>query len=96
MSLLPLLAVLGVVIWIADRILLWCEMRGWITYRRSPRARHAFGNAALDIDALLQPGRRHVIELKQDGDVYREEDDEAARAQRRKMTSTDDDPGRDG
>ena len=92
MSLLPLLAVFGVLIWIVDRILLWFEMRGWITYRRSPRVRHAFGNAALGIDALLQPGRRHVIELKQDGEVYREEDDEAARARRRKIAGEDDDP----
>jgi hypothetical protein len=79
MSLIPLLAVLAVAIWIVDRILLWCELRGWMTYRRTPRVRHAFGNAVLGLDALLQPGRRHVIELKQDGEVYREEDDEAAR-----------------
>ena len=76
MNLLPLLAVLGVAIWIVDRILLSCELRGWITYRRMPRVRHGYGNAVLGLDALLQPERRHVIELKQDAEVHREDDDE--------------------
>jgi hypothetical protein len=84
------LAVLAVVLWIADRILLWCELRGWITYRRMPRVRHAFGNAALGIDALLQPERRHVIELKQGAEVHKEEDDEAGGNGRRRIS--DDDP----
>ena len=83
MNLIALLALLAVVLWIVDRILLWCELRGWITYRRTPRVRHAWGNAVLGLDVLLQPERRHVIELKQDGEVYREEDDEAARARSR-------------
>jgi hypothetical protein len=76
MALIRLLALLAVGIWIADRILLWCEFRGWITYRRMPRVRHGFGDAVLGLDALLQPGRRHVNELKQDAEVYREDDDE--------------------
>ena len=79
MSLLPLLAVLAVVIWMVDGVLLWAEMRGWITYRHMPRVRHGYGNAVLGIDALLQPERRHVIELKQDAELHREDDDEAGR-----------------
>ena len=93
MSLVSLLALLAVAIWIIDRILLWCELRGWMTYRRTPRVRHAWGNAALGLDALLQPGRRHVIELKQDGEVYREEDDEAAKARSKLATDDGDSTG---
>ena len=94
MSLLPLLAVLAVVIWIVDRVLLWAEMAGWITYRRMPRVRHGYGNAVLGIDALLQPERRHVIELKQEAEVHREDDDEAGGAGRRKLELDHDDPSR--
>ena len=90
MNLIPLLALLAIAIWIVDRILLWCELHGWITYRRTPRVRHAWGGAVLELDALLQPARRHAIELKQDGEVYREEDDEAARA-RSKLAADDGD-----
>ena len=93
MNLISLLALLAVVIWIGDRILLWCELRGWLTYRRTPRVRHGWGNAVLGLDALLQPGRRHVIELKQDGEVYREEDDEAARARSRLASDHGDSAG---
>lgn len=93
MNSIALLAVLAVVIWIVDRVLLWCELRGWMTYRRTPRVRHAWGNAALGLDVLLQPERRHVIELKQDGEVYREEDDEAARARSRLSSDHGDSTG---
>ncbi len=93
MNLIPLLALLAIAIWIVDRILLWCELRGWMTYRRTPRVHHAWGSAVLGLDVLLQPERRHVIELKQDGEVYREEDDEAARARSRLAFDHDDSTG---
>jgi hypothetical protein len=77
-----LLALLSVIIWIVDRVLLWCELRGWMSYRRMPRVRHGYGHAVLGIDALLQPGKRHVIELEVAGQDYREEDDETERAKK--------------
>jgi hypothetical protein len=63
-----------------DRVLLWCETRGWIYYRRSPRRRHGAGTALLNIEAFFQPSRRHVIELRQDVELLREEDDESGGA----------------
>jgi len=93
MSLIAVLALVAVAIWIVDRILLWCELRGWMTYRLTPRVRHGWGGAVLGLDALLQPERRHVIELKRDGEVYREEDDEAARARSRLASDNGDSPG---
>ena len=77
MELIPLLALLAIVGWIVDRVLLALELRGWITYRRMPRVRHGYGMSVMNLDALLQPEKRHVIELQQQGEVYKEEDDEA-------------------
>ena len=58
-----------------DRLLLWAELRGWIIYRRTPRVRHGAGNAILEIDALLQPGKQHVLQLRQQEEIRREQDD---------------------
>jgi hypothetical protein len=55
-----------------DRVLLWCQ-HGWIYYRHSRR--HSAGTALLNIEAFFQPSRRHVIELRQDAELVREEDD---------------------
>jgi hypothetical protein len=73
----PFLALGAIVIWIVDRLAVWMELRGWITYRLTPRVRRGYGMSVMDIEALLQPEKRHVIELKQDGEVYRESDEEA-------------------
>jgi hypothetical protein len=61
-----------------DRALLWCERRGWIYYRRSRR--HGAGTALLNIEAFFQPSRQHVIELRQDAELVREEDDKSGGA----------------
>ena len=70
------LLVLAVLI-AADRVLLWAERRGWVTYRRSPRIRHSAGSALLEMEAFFHPSRRHVIEMREAERTYREEDDEA-------------------
>lgn len=63
-------------IFLIDRFLCWCELRGWISYRLTPRQRRAFGAAAFQIEALMQPEKRHVYEMKQAAEVYRESDDD--------------------
>lgn len=68
--------VAGVSLFLLDRLLCWLELRGWIYYRLSPRQRRAFGAAAFQIEALLQPEKRHVYELKQAAEIYCEADDE--------------------
>jgi len=65
---------------VVDRALLWCEKRSWIYYRRSPRSRHGAGMALLNIEAFFQPSRQHVIELRQDAELIREEDDKSGDA----------------
>ena len=72
----PFLALGAIVIWIVDRVLIWCELRGWMTYRLTPRVRRGYGMSVMNLDALLQPEKRHVIELKQDAEEYREGDEQ--------------------
>lgn len=68
----------GVVVglFLLDRFLCWCELRGWIYYRLTPRQRRAFGAAAFQVESLLQPEKRHVYEMKQAAEIYRESDDD--------------------
>ena len=63
-------------LWAADRVLIWWSCAGGFDHRLTPGARHRFGHACINVEELLQPSRRHVIEMKQDGQVHREEDDE--------------------
>ncbi len=80
MSCLVTLCLLAAVLFAGDRILVWCELRGWIAYRLTPRPRHtAIGNALLAVEEMYRPSRRHVIELRQEVAVEREDDDDGAR-----------------
>ncbi len=40
----------------------WAEDRGWIHYRRRRGGSGALGNAVLEVQAMLEPATRHVIE----------------------------------
>lgn len=69
-----------VVLWLLDRLLIWCELRGWIYYRLSPRPiRQSLGNMMMSVESFYRPSKQHVIELMMDGAVKREDDDEGAR-----------------
>ena len=41
-------------------------------YRLTPRQQRAFGAAAFQVESLMQPEKRHVYEMKQAAEVYRE------------------------
>ena len=66
--------------WAIDRILVACELRGWITYRLTPRPQHeirrAAGSALVGLDGLFRPAARHVTEVTLSAAVHREVDDE--------------------
>jgi hypothetical protein len=61
-----------------DRILVACELRGWIAYRLSPRPRHEFrraaGSALVGLDGLFRPAARHVAAVTREAAVHREAD----------------------
>lgn len=45
---------------------LWMERRGWIYYVKKQGSGGATGNAFLEIQSLLQPETRHVLEMRQE------------------------------
>jgi hypothetical protein len=67
-------------LWLVDRILVACELRGWIAYRLSPRPRHEFrraaGSALVGLDGLFRPAARHVAAVTREAAVHREADAE--------------------
>ena len=70
----PLLAAVLVCggIYLLHRLALWAEGRGWIYYLRRRPSRSALGNAFLEVQAIVEPGKRRLLEARQqeplDGD----------------------------
>lgn len=57
-----------------DRVLLRLEDRGWINYRRTGWSRGAAAYHMLELQTLLDPGARQVLEIRYE---QREQEDEA-------------------
>jgi hypothetical protein len=55
------LAVLGG-LYSLHRLALWAERRGWIYYRNKRGNSGAIGNAFLEVQAMIEPSKRHVLE----------------------------------
>jgi hypothetical protein len=70
---------LALVAWLADRALVACELRGWITYRLTPRPQHeirrAAGSALVGLDGLFRPAARHIVGVTREAAVHREADE---------------------
>ena len=58
--------VIGVVaaMYVLHRLGLWMEDRGWIYYRKKHGSSGTLSSAFLEVEALLEPTKRHVIEIK--------------------------------
>ncbi len=54
------IAVIG--LYLLDKLALWAEGRGWIYYRKRRSSGGAIGNAFLELQAFLEPSKRHVVE----------------------------------
>jgi len=73
------LLVTAAVPWLLDRLLIWCELRGWIYYRLSPRpVRQSLGNMMMSVEEFYRPTKKHAIELLADGAVQRQHDEDGA------------------
>ncbi len=48
-----------------DQFCLWLERKGWLYYRNKKPTGGAIGGALQELNALLSPSNRHVIETKQ-------------------------------
>jgi hypothetical protein len=64
----------AVALFLLDRFLLWCEARGWIYWRRRKSSPGTAAGAFLELQAMLEPGKEHV--LKETKRVQEERDDE--------------------
>ena len=65
-----------ILLFLADQVLLWMERRDWIDWRKNEKTpdRASLGSAALEIQILLEPEKRYVLELKREEKTL--EDDE--------------------
>lgn len=70
-TLLVLLAV-AAVLFALHRLAAWMEDRGWIYYRRRRGSSGALGDAFLEVQSLVDPAQKAVLEAR------RQVDDEAA------------------
>lgn len=45
------------------RLGLWMEARGWIYYRRKRGGSGSLGAAFLEVQSMLEPSKKHVLEI---------------------------------
>lgn len=64
MKIVPWLVVLGVALAVLHRLALWAERRGWIFYKHRKASPGSVANGLLQVQALLEPGVRHVVESR--------------------------------
>lgn len=48
-----------------DKLGLWLEQKGYLYYRRYKPKGGAMGNSLLELNALLSPSNRTIVEIKQ-------------------------------
>lgn len=62
-----------VALWLLDRAALWAEDRGWIYWRKRQPDRATSGNAMLEVQALLEPQKVHVVEERRAAHVQQQD-----------------------
>lgn len=68
-----LLVGLAVAIWLLHRLALWMEAQGWLYYWHRRPSRSALGNAFLEVQQLVEPAQRPVLEAKREERAERED-----------------------
>ena len=58
------LVVIGAGLYALHRLAIWMENRGWIYYRRSGDP-GSLGNAFLQVQSMLEPDKRAMVEARQ-------------------------------
>jgi len=59
-----LIILVGVTLFLLDRLGLWTERQGWIYWRKSKGTSSRLGNAFLELHSMLEPSKRHVVEIR--------------------------------
>jgi len=60
------LVLIAAALYALHRFALWAESRGWIYYMKSHGSSTRAGSAMLEVQQLLEPSKKHIIEVKQD------------------------------
>ena len=68
-----LLAGVVFAIWLVHRSALWLEARGWLYYRHRRPSSSTLGTAFLEVQQLVDPGKRFVLEATREDRSEREE-----------------------
>lgn len=66
MRIVTILAVATLLAFVIDRLLLAAEARGWIYYRKKQSSPATSASAFLEIQSMLEPGRKYEIRAMQD------------------------------
>jgi len=71
---------IGGCFFIADRLCLWLERKGWLYYRNSKTSGGFIGSALLELQNIVNPSTRHTIEMKQNVTISKHnENDDASK-----------------
>jgi hypothetical protein len=62
------------------RFALWAEDRGWIYYLRRKPASSTLGNAFLEVQSLIEPSKRTLVEVRKEDAVEEDEHGEPPEA----------------
>lgn len=54
-----------VALYALHRLALWMESRGWIYYQKGRGRSASVGSAFLEVQALLEPAKKHQLECQQ-------------------------------
>ena len=63
---LALLAGVAATLWLLDRFLLRLEEKGYLYYRRKRATRSRLGAAFLEVQAILEPDKRHAARIRRE------------------------------
>ena len=73
MKLLAWLAFIGIALYLLHRLALWAESRGYIYYVNREPSRATLGNAFLETQSLLEPGKRAMVEAVREEQTEQDE-----------------------
>lgn len=63
----PVVIIILVILGLAGlhRLALWMETKGWLYYKREKPSSNRLGNAFLEIQSILEPGKKIIIAEKE-------------------------------
>ena len=54
-----------------DKLSLWCERKGWVYYRKHRPNSDIIRSSLQELNTILMPSNRHVIEMNQNEATYK-------------------------